>query len=129
MKKKIVLSSVMASIVMLLLSVFIIMPVFAAETETAQDATTEAVLVETETEAGESDVLSSKAIAAALVVGIASAAGAIGMAIAIAKSTEGMARQPEASSKINSAMMLGLVFIETAIIYALIIAILIIFVL
>ena len=35
----------------------------------------------------------------------------------------------EAAGKINSAMMLGLVFIETAIIYALIIAILIIFVL
>ena len=45
------------------------------------------------------------------------------------KSTEGMARQPEAAGKINSAMMLGLVFIETAIIYALIVAILIIFVL
>lgn len=51
------------------------------------------------------------------------------MAISIAKSTSGMARQPEAAGKINSAMMLGLVFIETAIIYALIIAILIIFVL
>ena len=72
---------------------------------------------------------SSKAMAAALVVGMVGAAGAIGMAIAIAKSTDGMARQPEAAGKINSAMMLGLVFIETAIIYALIIAILIIFVL
>ena len=70
-----------------------------------------------------------KALAAALVVGLAAAAGTIGMAIAIAKSTEGMARQPEASGKINSAMMLGLLFIETAIIYALIVAILIIFVL
>ena len=46
-----------------------------------------------------------------------------------AKTAESMARQPEAAGKINSAMMLGLVFIETAIIYALIIAILIIFVL
>ena len=35
----------------------------------------------------------------------------------------------EAAGKINSAMMLGLVFIETTIIYALIVAILIIFVL
>ncbi|MBQ8177802.1 MAG: ATP synthase F0 subunit C, partial [Clostridia bacterium] len=56
-------------------------------------------------------------------------AGAIGMAIAISKSTESMARQPEIASKINSTMMLGIVFIETAIIYALITAILIIFVL
>ncbi|MBP5730407.1 MAG: ATP synthase F0 subunit C, partial [Clostridia bacterium] len=51
------------------------------------------------------------------------------MAIAIRKSVESMARQPEAAGKINSAMMLGLVFIETVIIYALIVAILIIFVL
>ena len=51
------------------------------------------------------------------------------MSLAISKSTEGMARQPEAAGKINSAMMLGLVFIETTIIYALIVAILIVFVL
>lgn len=70
-----------------------------------------------------------KAIAAAVVVGAAAAAGALGMGIAIAKSADSMARQPEASGKINSAMMLGLVFIETVVIYALIVAILIIFVL
>ena len=75
------------------------------------------------------DGLSAKAIAAAIAVAVVGAAGAIGMAWAIAKSAEGMARQPEAAGKINSAMMLGLVFIETAIIYALIVAILIIFVL
>ncbi len=69
------------------------------------------------------------AIAAAIAVGVAAAAGAIGMAIAIAKSNESIARQPEAKNDIRSGMMLGLVFIETAIIYALIIAILIIFVL
>ena len=39
------------------------------------------------------------------------------------------ARQPEAEGKISSSLMLGLVFIETAIIYALIVAILINFVL
>ena len=70
-----------------------------------------------------------KAIAAAIAVGVAAAAGAIGMAIAIAKSNESIARQPEAKADIRSSMMLGLVFIETAIIYALIVSILIIFVL
>ena len=70
-----------------------------------------------------------KAVAAAAVVGVVAAVGAVGMAIAISKSTEGMARQPEAAGKINSAMMLGLVFIETTIIYALVVAILIIFIL
>ena len=69
------------------------------------------------------------ALAAAIAVGVAAAAGAIGMAIAIAKSNESIARQPEAKNDIRSGMMLALVFIETAIIYALIIAILIIFVL
>ena len=44
-------------------------------------------------------------------------------------SSEAMARQPEATSQIRTTMMMGLVFIETVIIYALIVAILIIFVL
>ena len=96
-----------------------------AETDTAAE---NAETVET-ADSADSNVLSSKAIAAAIVIGLAAAAGAIGMAMAISKSAESMARQPEMAGKINSAMMLGLVFIETAIIYALIVAILIIFVL
>lgn len=82
------------------------------------------------TQVGKADnTKGTKAIAAAIVVAVVAAAGAIGMALAISKSVEGMARQPEIAGKINSAMMLGLVFIETAIIYALIVAILVIFVL
>lgn len=72
---------------------------------------------------------SSKAFAAAIAVGLAAALGAVAMGIAIAKSNEAIARQPESASQIRSGLMLGLVFIETAIIYALIVAILIIFVL
>ena len=79
---------------------------------------------------GASDsAISSKAIAAAIVVGLAAAAGAIGMGLAISKSVDGISRQPEADNKIRTSLMLGLVFVETAIIYALVIAILIIFVL
>ena len=70
-----------------------------------------------------------KAMAAALAVGLAAATGAIGMGLAIAKAVEGISRQPEAEGKIRTTLMLGLVFVETAIIYALVIAILIIFVL
>lgn len=70
-----------------------------------------------------------KAIGAAIVVGLAAAAGAVGMGIAIGKSVEGISRQPEAEGSIRTTLMLGLVFIETAIIYALVIAILLIFVL
>ena len=75
------------------------------------------------------DATSSKAIAAAVVVGLASAAGAIAMGMAISKSADGISRQPEAEGKIRTMLMLGLVFIETVVIYALIVAILIIFVL
>lgn len=83
----------------------------------------------TEETAEESGNIGSKAVSAAIVAGLGAAAGAVAMGLTISKSVEGMSRQPEASGKINSAMMLGLVFIETAIIYALIVAILIIFVL
>ena len=82
-----------------------------------------------ETEEAGDKTTGTKAVAAAAVFGVVAAAGAIGMAISIRKSVESMARQPEAAGKINSAMMLGLVFIETTSIYALIVAILIIFVL
>ena len=53
----------------------------------------------------------------------------LSMGLATAKSAEGISRQPEAEGKIRTMMMLGLVFIETAIIYALLVVILIIFVL
>ncbi len=74
-------------------------------------------------------VTGTKAIAAAIAIGVAAIAGALGMAHAIAKSNEGVARQPEAAGKIQTQLMLGLVFIETVVIYALIVAILIVFVL
>lgn len=73
--------------------------------------------------------MSTKAIAAAIIMAIAASAGAIAMAIAVAKAEDGTARQPEAAGSIRTLMMMGLVFIETAIIYALITAIIIIFVL
>ena len=82
-----------------------------------------------ETVAAADNVLGDKALAAAIAVGLAVAAGAIGMGWAIAKSAEAISRQPEAENKIRTTLMLGLVFVETAIIYALVIAILIIFVL
>ena len=82
-----------------------------------------------QTESDEGSTIGLKAIAAGIAVGIAAAGGAVGMGLATAKSAEGIARQPEAEGKIRTMMMLGLVFIETAIIYALLVVILIIFVL
>ncbi len=73
--------------------------------------------------------VSGKAIASGIAIGIAAAGGALAMGLATGKAAEGIARQPEANDKIRTTLMLGLVFIETAIIYALLVVILVIFVL
>ena len=79
--------------------------------------------------AAEATASSGKSIGAGIAIGIAAAGGAVGMGIVAGKSTEGISRQPEAEGKIRTTLMLSLVFIETAIIYALLVVILIIFVL
>lgn len=100
--------------------------VMAPKTVNAAEETT---AVSEEADSSADNTAGAKAIAASIAIGLASAGGAIGMGLSISKSNEGIARQPEASGQIRSSLMLGLVFIETAIIYSLIIAILIIFVL
>ncbi|WP_363323997.1 ATP synthase F0 subunit C [uncultured Oscillibacter sp.] len=68
-------------------------------------------------------------MASAVGIGIAAMGGALAMGMATGKAAESIGRQPEAEGKIRTTLMLGLVFIETAIIYALLAVILIIFVL
>jgi len=80
-------------------------------------------------EGAQPDANALKPIGAGVAIGLAAAGGAIGMGVSVAKSMESIARQPEAEDKIRGSLLLGLVFVETAIIYALVIAILIIFVL
>ena len=96
------------------------MPALAAEGNEAAEAV--------ETVGAASDSTAVKAIVAAAIIIAGAGIGAVCMAIAIKKSVDSTARQPEAAGDIRSSMMLGLVFIETAIIYALIVAILVIFV-
>lgn len=122
MKTKVKKISVMIMMVMMLMAFSV--PAFAAETSVPVSGKSTVEMAEEIT-----DSTSGKAWAAAICVGLAAAAGAIGMGWAISKSSEGISRQPEAEGKIRTSLMLGLVFIETAIIYALIVAILIIFVL
>ena len=114
--------SVMVMLVVALMAFSV--PVSAAETSVPVSEELAAEMVEETT-----DSTGDKAMAAAVCVGLAAAAGAIGMGWAISKTSESISRQPEAEGKIRTTLMLGLVFIETAIIYALIVAILIIFVL
>lgn len=84
---------------------------------------------EGETVAAATNIVKSKAYAAALAITVVGAFASVGMSLVISKSADGIARQPEADGKIRTAMMLGLVFIETVVIYALIVSILVIFVL
>lgn len=109
----------------LLLALALVVPALADSPAGGEPAGADAVAESQE----EGSVIGMKAIAVALAIGIAAGGGGIGMGLATAKSAEGISRQPEAESKIRTMMMLGLVFIETAIIYALLVVILIIFVL
>jgi F-type H+-transporting ATPase subunit c len=61
-------------------------------------------------------------LAAAFVLGISAAAGAIGQSRAIAAACEGIARNPGAAGPIRLAMIIGLALIESLVIYALVIA-------
>lgn len=111
----------------LALTVFIgcvALPAFADEGAEPADEAVETVKAEEPA----TDNTAVKAIVAGAVIAIGAGIGAFGMTKVVSKSAESTARQPEAGGDIRSSMMLGLVFIETAIIYALIVAILVIFV-
>ncbi|MCD8311375.1 MAG: ATP synthase F0 subunit C [Firmicutes bacterium] len=99
--------------------------VYADDEETADAEET----TETAAEDDGTSLDATKAIAAACLIGAATVAGAAGIAAVVVKSVGGIARQPEAGGQIQTVMMLGLVFVETVVIYALVTAILIIFVL
>ena len=63
-------------------------------------------------------------LACGLAIGIAAMGGGIGQGIAISKGLEGIARNPEAQAKIFIPMIVGLALIESLVIYALVISIL-----
>jgi F-type H+-transporting ATPase subunit c len=64
------------------------------------------------------------ALAAGLAIGIAALGGGIGQGRAAAAALDGIARNPQAAGQIRGPMILGLALIESLVIYALIIAIL-----
>ncbi|NLT18786.1 MAG: ATP synthase subunit c [Firmicutes bacterium ADurb.Bin080] len=66
------------------------------------------------------------ALAAGISIAVVGVAAAIGMAMVIGKALDGIARQPEADGKIRSSLILGLIFIETVIIYVLLISVLLV---
>jgi len=66
---------------------------------------------------------------AAAVASLTGIGAALGMSNATGKAVESIARQPEASGKINSSLMFGLIMMETTAIYGLFVAMLLIFIL
>ena len=69
----------------------------------------------------------SMAIIAAAVAVFTGIGAGIGIGFATGKASEAIARQPEASGKINSALLLGCALAEATAIYGFLIAILLIF--
>ena len=74
----------------------------------------------------EADVL--KNFASAIAIGLGSMGPAIAIGLLAAKAMEGIARNPEAAPKIQTAMILAIAFAEAVAIYALVVALIIKFV-
>lgn len=62
------------------------------------------------------------AIGMALAIGLAALGGGLGQGKAAAAALEGICRNPSASQKVFTPMLLGLAFIESLVIFALVIA-------
>jgi F-type H+-transporting ATPase subunit c len=60
-------------------------------------------------------------------VPVAVLSGAIGQGKAVSAALEGIARQPEAAGRIQTAMIIGLALIESLVIYALLISLILLF--
>ena len=108
----------------LLLCLVLALTALLTVTAFADTAPADGTAAQTE-EAADSGV-SAKAIASGVAIGVAAAGGAIGMGMAIAKSAEGIARQPEASGQITKALLIGCALAEATAIYGFVTALVLI---
>ena len=76
----------------------------------------------------EGDISVLKTIAAGLAIGLGSLGPGIGIGLLAAKAMEALGRNPEASGPIQQNMILALAFAEAIAIYALVVAVIIVFV-
>ena len=114
MKKMLQSKNFRALALVLALLVVLAVPAFAAGSDDAanNDSTVVTTSVNDQAAATSTDSGSSqKSLASGIAIGLAAAGGAIAIGMAVAKSVEGIARQPEAESKNRTTLMLGLVFI------------------
>ncbi|MDD5083802.1 MAG: ATP synthase F0 subunit C [Candidatus Moranbacteria bacterium] len=73
------------------------------------------------------NVESARMLAASLAIGIGAIGPGIGIGILASKALEAIGRNPEASSKVQTLMILAIAFTEAIAIYALVIALMILF--
>lgn len=73
------------------------------------------------------DMEAAKMLGAALAIGIGAIGPGLGMGILFSKALEAIGRNPEAQPKIQMTMFLGIAFTEAIAIYALVVALMILF--
>jgi F-type H+-transporting ATPase subunit c len=78
--------------------------------------------------AGRTDMVRWSIITAGFALAFAAAFGALGQARGLAAACEGIARNPSASSDIRGNLILGLVLIESLVIYVLLISLILFFI-
>jgi F-type H+-transporting ATPase subunit c len=78
--------------------------------------------------ADQAEIIRWSIITAGFALGIAAGLGAIGQGRAIASAVEAIARNPSASGDIRGALILGLVLIESLVIYVLAISLILFFI-
>jgi F-type H+-transporting ATPase subunit c len=108
------------SAIMLLVLGLVLMAsaVFAAETAAAPAAAPEA---------SKFAFFGTVAAASAIGIGIAALGTGIGMGLGIGRAVEGIARNPEASGKIMTTMIVGLALIESLAIYTLVVVLILLY--
>jgi F-type H+-transporting ATPase subunit c len=67
------------------------------------------------------------AFASAVGIAVAAFGGSIGMGLSISRAMEGIARNPEASGKIMTTMIVGLALIESLAIYTLVVVLILLY--
>jgi F-type H+-transporting ATPase subunit c len=77
--------------------------------------------------AGDPGVIQYTVLAAGLAIGLGAIGSGIGMGTAIGGACEGTSRNPEAGGRILTTMIIGLAMIESLTIYALVIALILMF--
>jgi F-type H+-transporting ATPase subunit c len=77
---------------------------------------------------GAMDYYTMAVLACGLAIGIAAFGTGIGQGIGLSKAAEGVARNPGASGKITTTLIIGLAMIESLCIYALVVVLIVLFV-